>query len=155
MPSRIPSVTRETTDDPDLKQLLNDGAEGWWKDSEMFGVIGTRQGTDPASWQIQTKFIKDVNDAGGRMYGVIARVPDLLKTIVPVFGAFFGGGRIAPHVFEMMRIKTGPRAVLPRSRLAEGVDRRLVKAHHGAEGAGDQMQLVLDDQVRRRGAGRR
>ena len=123
MPSRIPSVTRETTDDPDLKQLLNDGAEGWWKDSEMFGVI--------------------------------ARVPDLLKTIVPVFGAFFGGGRIAPHVFEMMRIKTGPRAVLPRSRLAEGVDRRLVKAHHGAEGAGDQMQLVLDDQVRRRGAGRR
>lgn len=75
MPSRVPSVTRETTDDPDLKQLLNDGAEGWWKDSEMFGVI--------------------------------ARVPDLLKTIVPVFGAFFGGGRIEPHLFEMMRIKTG------------------------------------------------
>lgn len=41
------------------------------------------------------------------MFGVIARVPDLLKTIVPVFGAFFGGGRIEPHLFEMMRVKTG------------------------------------------------
>ncbi len=75
MASRIRPVTEASTADADLKQLLNDGAEGWWKDAEMFGVIG--------------------------------RVPDLLKTIVPVFGAFFGGGRIEPHVFELMRIKTG------------------------------------------------
>lgn len=75
MASRIPPVTQETATDPDLKQLLGDGAEGWWKDAEMFGVIG--------------------------------RVPDLLKSIVPVFASFFGGGRVEPHIFEMMRIKTG------------------------------------------------
>ncbi len=75
MSSRIPPVTEASTTDADLKQLLNDGAEGWWKDAEMFGVIG--------------------------------RVPDLLKSIVPVFGSFFGGGRIEPHIFELMRIKTG------------------------------------------------
>ncbi len=75
MPSRIRPVTRDQTADQELRQLLQDGAEGWWKDAEMFGVIG--------------------------------RVPDLLKSIVPVFAAFFGGGRIQPHVFELMRIKTG------------------------------------------------
>jgi len=75
MPSRIQPVTQETTDDAELRQLLQDGNEGWWKDAEMFGVIG--------------------------------RVPDLLKSIVPVFGSFFGGGRIEPHLFEMMRVKTG------------------------------------------------
>ena len=75
MASRVSPVTLETATDPDLKQLLEDGAEGWWRDAEMFGVIG--------------------------------RVPDLLKSIVPVFGAFFGGGRVEPHVFEIMRIKTG------------------------------------------------
>lgn len=41
------------------------------------------------------------------MFGMIARQPILLKTIVPVFEAFFGGGRIPAHVFEMMRLKTG------------------------------------------------
>lgn len=41
------------------------------------------------------------------MFGIIARQPSLLKTIVPVFEAFFGGGRIPPHVLEMMRLKTG------------------------------------------------
>ena len=41
------------------------------------------------------------------MFGIIARQPILLKTIVPVFEAFFGGGRIPPHVLEMMRLKTG------------------------------------------------
>ena len=41
------------------------------------------------------------------MFGTIARVPTLLKTILPVFEAFFGGGRIPPHVLEMMRLKTG------------------------------------------------
>lgn len=59
----------------------------------------------------------DVNEllAGARngwwqdtsMFGTIGRVPSLLKTIVPVFEAFFGGGRIPPHVLEMMRLKTG------------------------------------------------
>jgi alkylhydroperoxidase family enzyme len=41
------------------------------------------------------------------MFGVIARQPDLLKRIVPVFEAFFMAGRIPPHMFELMRLKTG------------------------------------------------
>lgn len=41
------------------------------------------------------------------MFGIIARQPILLKTIVPVFEAFFGGGRVPAHVLEMMRLKTG------------------------------------------------
>lgn len=41
------------------------------------------------------------------MFGVIARQPALLKTIVPVFEAFFMAGRIPPHLFELMRLKTG------------------------------------------------
>jgi len=41
------------------------------------------------------------------MFGVIARQPDLLKKIVPVFEAFFMAGRIPPHMFELMRLKTG------------------------------------------------
>lgn len=35
----------------------------------MFGLVSTRQGDDPVSWQAQAKVIKDVNDAGGRMFG--------------------------------------------------------------------------------------
>ena len=45
------------------------------------------------------------NDAA--MFGVIARQPDLLKKIVPVFEAFFTAGRFPPYVFELMRLKTG------------------------------------------------
>ena len=75
MASRVQAVTAERTIDPALKELLVAGADGWWKDAEMFGVIG--------------------------------RVPDLLKSIVPVFVSFFGGGRIDAHLFELMRIKTG------------------------------------------------
>lgn len=41
------------------------------------------------------------------MFGVIAHQPDLLKTIVKVFEAFFVAGRIPPHLFELMRLKTG------------------------------------------------
>ena len=41
------------------------------------------------------------------MFGVIARQPDLLKKIVPVFEAFFLAGRIPPEMFELMRLKTG------------------------------------------------
>ena len=41
------------------------------------------------------------------MFGVIGRNPELLKTIVPVFGAFFGNGKIEPHIHELMRLKTG------------------------------------------------
>ncbi len=41
------------------------------------------------------------------MFGVIGRQPELLKTIVPVFEAFFMAGRIPPHMFELMRLKTG------------------------------------------------
>ena len=40
-----------------------------YKRTVMFGLIGTRQGEDPVSWQTQAKVIKDVNDAGGRMFG--------------------------------------------------------------------------------------
>ena len=35
----------------------------------MFGLITTRQGDDPVSWQTQAKAIKEVNEAGGRMFG--------------------------------------------------------------------------------------
>ena len=35
----------------------------------MFGIVSTRQGDDPVSWQSQAKVIKDVHDAGGRMFG--------------------------------------------------------------------------------------
>ena len=40
-----------------------------YKRTVMFGLVGTRQGDDPVSWQPQVKVIKDVNDAGGRMFG--------------------------------------------------------------------------------------
>jgi hypothetical protein len=41
------------------------------------------------------------------MFGVIGRCPELLKSIVPVFGAFFGAGQVEPHLHELMRLKTG------------------------------------------------
>lgn len=41
------------------------------------------------------------------MFGLMGRQPDLLKTIVPVFEAFFMSGRIPPHLIELMRLKTG------------------------------------------------
>lgn len=41
------------------------------------------------------------------MMGTIGHEPSLLKSIIPVFEAFFAGGRIDPHIFEMMRLKTG------------------------------------------------
>jgi len=75
MASRVQPVTQERTTDVALRELLTAGAESWWKDAQMFGVIG--------------------------------RVPDLLKSIVPVFISFFAGGRIEAHLFELMRIKTG------------------------------------------------
>jgi alkylhydroperoxidase family enzyme len=41
------------------------------------------------------------------MFGVLARQPSILKTIVPVFESFFMAGRIPPQLFELMRLKTG------------------------------------------------
>ena len=41
------------------------------------------------------------------MFGVIARRPGLLKSIVPVFVEFFGKGIVEPYLLEMLRIKTG------------------------------------------------
>lgn len=41
------------------------------------------------------------------MFGVIGRRPELLKSIVPVFESFFVKGLVEPHIFELMRIKTG------------------------------------------------
>ncbi len=41
------------------------------------------------------------------MMGIIARRPELAKTIVPVFAAFFGKGLVEPYIIELMRIKTG------------------------------------------------
>lgn len=35
----------------------------------MFGLIGTRQGEDPASWQQQVECIRAINAAGGRAFG--------------------------------------------------------------------------------------
>jgi alkylhydroperoxidase family enzyme len=56
------------------------------------------------------KLLEDARDGWWNdtaMFGVIARQPDLLKRIVPVFEAFFMAGRIPPHMFELMRLKTG------------------------------------------------
>lgn len=75
MTSRIEPVTEAGTADPGVKERLAQARDGWWQDTQMFGVIG--------------------------------RVPSLLNSIVPVFESFFGGGRIEPHIFEMMRLKTG------------------------------------------------
>jgi uncharacterized peroxidase-related enzyme len=41
------------------------------------------------------------------MFGILARQPSLLKSIVPVFASFFMAGRIPPQLFELMRLKTG------------------------------------------------
>jgi len=41
------------------------------------------------------------------MFGILARQPSLLKTIVPVFESFFMAGRMPPQLFELMRLKTG------------------------------------------------
>ena len=42
------------------------------------------------------------------MFGLIARRPELLKVIGPVFGALFGGeGKVEPYIHEMMRLKAG------------------------------------------------
>ena len=40
-----------------------------YKRPVMFGLISTKQGEDPPSWQSQTNAIADVNAAGGRMFG--------------------------------------------------------------------------------------
>ena len=56
------------------------------------------------------KLLQDAVDGwwnDSAMFGVIAHQPDLLKTIVPVFAAFFMAGRIEPYLFELMRLKTG------------------------------------------------
>ncbi len=42
------------------------------------------------------------------MFGLIAKRPELLKVIGPVFGELFGGqGLVEPYIHEMMRLKTG------------------------------------------------
>jgi len=45
--------------------------------------------------------------ADANMFGVIARNPKNLKTIVPVFVSFFAEGSVEPHLHELMRLKTG------------------------------------------------
>ena len=75
MGSRIQPVALGSSSDVIVNQRLEESRDGWWKDTEMFGVIG--------------------------------RVPDLLKSIVPVFESFFGAGRIDAYLFELMRLKTG------------------------------------------------
>ncbi|MEV8358155.1 hypothetical protein [Microbacterium sp. NPDC076895] len=51
-------------------------------------------------------------EAGGwwadpAMFGTIAHRPELLKAIVPTFEAFFANGLVEPHIYELMRLKTG------------------------------------------------
>lgn len=41
------------------------------------------------------------------MFGLIARNPQMVKTIVPVFESFFQEGSVEPHIHELMRLKTG------------------------------------------------
>ena len=45
--------------------------------------------------------------ADANMFGVIARNPQSLKTIVPVFMSFLAEGNVEPHLHELMRLKTG------------------------------------------------
>ena len=69
-------------------------------------AIQPGQSTDPEV----NKLLEGARDGWWKdtsMFGTIGRQPSLLKAIVPVFESFFGGGRIPPHVFEMMRLKTG------------------------------------------------
>ena len=75
MTSRVKPVEVEEITDAGVREGMAQARDGWWKDTQMFGVIG--------------------------------RVPSLLGSIVPVCESFFGGGRIEPHLFEMMRLKTG------------------------------------------------
>ena len=69
------------------------------------------------------------NDAA--MFGVIARQPDLLKKIVPVFEAFFTAGRFPPYMFEthaledrrdqpLRLLRDSPRRWHPRRSRPEG-----------------------------------
>ena len=60
MGSRIQPVALGASPDAEVNRRLEEAKEGWWKDTEMFGVIGI--------------------------------VPDLLKSIVPVFESFFMKG---------------------------------------------------------------
>jgi alkylhydroperoxidase family enzyme len=41
------------------------------------------------------------------MFGTIARIPTLLKRMVPVFEAFFAQGVVEPQLIELMRLKMG------------------------------------------------
>ena len=56
MGSRIQPVALGASPDAEVNRRLEEAKKGWWKDTEMFGVIG--------------------------------RVPDLLKSIVPVFEVY-------------------------------------------------------------------
>ena len=40
MASRIQPLAPGESPDPEVNQLLEDGRDGWWADSAMFGVIG-------------------------------------------------------------------------------------------------------------------
>lgn len=40
MTSRIASVKTQDVTDAGVKQRLAEAKDGWWKDTEMFGVIG-------------------------------------------------------------------------------------------------------------------
>ncbi len=75
MATRIQPLKPGESSDPAVNEILEQGRDGWWGDSAMFGVIG--------------------------------RNPELLKSIVPVFGAFFAQGQVEPHIHELMRLKTG------------------------------------------------
>ena len=40
MVSRIQPVSESSTSDPGVKERLSQAREGWWRDMQMFGVIG-------------------------------------------------------------------------------------------------------------------
>jgi uncharacterized peroxidase-related enzyme len=57
------------------------------------------------------EILQDVSSGGWwadpAMFGIIAHRPEALKAIIPVFESFFAKGLIEPHIYEMMRLKTG------------------------------------------------
>ncbi|GEL23706.1 hypothetical protein PSU4_26600 [Pseudonocardia sulfidoxydans NBRC 16205] len=65
------------------------------------------ESSDPKVNEILTDVQQGGWWADPAMFGTIARRPEALKAIVPVFESFFLNGLIEPHIFEMMRLKTG------------------------------------------------
>ncbi len=74
--------------------------------SSVITPLGPGESSDPEVNELLQSAVDGWwNDSA--MFGVMGHQPDLVKTIVPVFAAFFTAGRLPAHLFELMRLKTG------------------------------------------------